>query len=148
MLAIGFHKLTREPKSMQNIVSTRECILLPKDWVKLDFKNISGLYIQIPFCSLLCKYPISNLMVSSVESHSVTANFMNRSTSSMHWSFFFHILMHVFHGTNLHYQYEITSLQLKPFTEILTLISLPHPWIWKKKQTKHHPQFPVPCKRT
>lgn len=86
MLAIGFHKLAREPKSMQNIVPTGKCILLPKDWVKLDFKNISGLYIQIPFyfCSLLCKYPISNLMVSSVESHSVTANFMNRSTSFMH----------------------------------------------------------------
>lgn len=71
LCSTDFHKLAGEPRSMQNIVPMGKYILnyKKKTGYKLDFKNISGLYIQITlyFCSFLSKYPISNLMVSSVE---------------------------------------------------------------------------------
>lgn len=51
MLDIDFHKLAWEPKSMQNIVSTGKYIVnYKKTGYKLDFKDISCLYIHIPLC--------------------------------------------------------------------------------------------------
>lgn len=150
MLAIGFHKLAGEPKSMQNIVPTRKCILLQKNWVKLDFKNISGLYIQIPFyfCSLLCKYPISNQMVFSVESHSVTANFMNWSMSFMHWFFFLpHTYAYVsWPKPTLPVWYYLSPTQIIQINTNLDFIGISLDLKKEKKQTKNNPQFPVPFK--
>lgn len=77
MLDIDFHKLVWEAQSMQSIVPTGKHIAnyKKKTGYKLDFKNLSCLYIQIPLRFPLCKYPISNLMVSSVETTLCNCNF-------------------------------------------------------------------------